>query len=78
MQRQPQIPWRPSFGRGCAEAPVPARSRLGIEVALPERNGAQRAREALDEGASIEEIYRAAVAETRRTYAGAGETAKSL
>ena len=55
----------------------PARSRLGIEVDLPERNGAERAREALAAGASIEAVYRGAVAETRRTYAGAGETAKS-
>jgi carboxylate-amine ligase len=50
----------------------PARTRLGIDLALPERNGAQRAREALDSGVSIEDIYRDAVAETRRTYAGAG------
>jgi len=56
----------------------PARSQLGIEVDLPERNGAQRARQALDAGLSIEDVYRDAVAETRRTYAGAGETAKSL
>jgi glutamate---cysteine ligase / carboxylate-amine ligase len=48
-----------------------ARTQLGIDLALPERNGAQRAREALDEGISIEDIYRDAVAETRRTYAGA-------
>ena len=54
----------------------PARSRLGIEVTLPQRNGAQRARAALAAGATIEEIYRDAVAETRRTYAGAGETVK--
>jgi carboxylate-amine ligase len=53
----------------------PARTRLGIEVGLPDRNGAERAREALATGASIEEIYRDAVAETRRTYAGAAETA---
>jgi glutamate---cysteine ligase / carboxylate-amine ligase len=56
----------------------PARSQLGIAVDLPERNGAQRARQALDAGLSIEDVYRDAVAETRRTYAGAGETAKSL
>jgi carboxylate-amine ligase len=55
----------------------PARSQLGIDFELPDRNGAQRAREALDAGASIEDIYRDAVAETKRTYAGAGETAKS-
>lgn len=53
----------------------PARSRLGIEVELPERNGAQRAREALDAGVSIEGIYRDAVAETRRTYTAAHQTA---
>jgi len=55
----------------------PARSQLGIDFELPDRNGAQRAREALDAGISIEDIYRDAVAETRRTYSGAGETAKS-
>jgi carboxylate-amine ligase len=49
----------------------PARARLGLDLRLPERNGAQRAREALDAGVSIEDIYRDAVAETRRTYAGA-------
>jgi glutamate---cysteine ligase / carboxylate-amine ligase len=53
----------------------PARARLGIEVGLPQRNGAERARAALATGASIEEIYREAVAETRRTYEGAADTA---
>ena len=47
----------------------PARSQLGIEFELPARNGAQRAREALDAGAGIEDVYRDAVAETKRTYA---------
>jgi glutamate---cysteine ligase / carboxylate-amine ligase len=46
----------------------PARTQLGIDLQLPERNGAQRAREALDNGVSIEDVYRDAVAETRRTY----------
>jgi len=46
----------------------PARTRLGIEVDLPDRNGAQRAREAFDAGVTIEDIYRDAVAETKRTY----------
>jgi glutamate---cysteine ligase / carboxylate-amine ligase len=49
----------------------PARAHLGIGVALPERNGAQRAREAYDSGVAIEDVYRDAVAETRRTYSGA-------
>jgi carboxylate-amine ligase len=55
----------------------PARSRLGLDLQLPERNGAQRARAALDGGASIEDIYRDAVAETQRTYAGAAQTRQS-
>jgi hypothetical protein len=46
----------------------PARAQLGIEVELPARNGAQRSREAIDAGISIEDVYRDAVAETRRTY----------
>ncbi len=53
----------------------PARSQLGLAIDLPERNGAQRAREALDAGASIEDIYRDSVAETRRTYTGATQAA---
>jgi carboxylate-amine ligase len=53
----------------------PARAQLGLDVSLPERNGAQRAREALDSGVSIEDVYRDAVAETRRTYAGARQSA---
>jgi glutamate---cysteine ligase / carboxylate-amine ligase len=54
----------------------PARSQLGIEVDLPARNGAQRAREALDAGVSIEDIYRDAVAETKRTYTAATQGAE--
>jgi carboxylate-amine ligase len=53
----------------------PARAQLGIEAKLPERNGAQRAREALDAGISIEDIYRDTVAETRRTYTAARQAA---
>lgn len=49
----------------------PARAQLGLDLSLPERNGAQRAREALDSGVSIEDVYRDAVAETKRTYSGA-------
>ena len=55
----------------------PARAQLGLDPRLPERNGAQRAREALDSGVSIEDIYRDAVAETRRTYAGAAQARQS-
>jgi carboxylate-amine ligase len=53
---------------GLLEWTAPAREALGIEPRLPERNGAQRAREALDAGIAIEDVYRDAVAETQRTY----------
>jgi carboxylate-amine ligase len=48
---------------------APARAELGVEPALPERNGAQRQRRALDQGASLEEVFAAEVAQTQRTYA---------
>ncbi len=53
----------------------PARSALGIEPQLPERNGAQRSREAFDAGASIEDVYRDAVRETHHTYTAAKQAA---
>jgi glutamate---cysteine ligase / carboxylate-amine ligase len=48
---------------------APARTALGIEIALPEENGAQRQKRQLAEGATMEEIYAAEVALTQRTYA---------
>jgi glutamate---cysteine ligase / carboxylate-amine ligase len=50
----------------------PARQTLGVDVELPDRNGAQRAYAQFAEGAPIEEIYRRSVEETRRTYAPEG------
>jgi carboxylate-amine ligase len=50
----------------------PARQTLGVDVDLPERNGAQRAYVSFAEGAPIEEIYRRSVEETRKTYAPEG------
>jgi carboxylate-amine ligase len=50
---------------------APARAELGIEVALPELNGAQRQRRMLETGATLPEVYAASVDETRETYAGA-------
>jgi carboxylate-amine ligase len=70
FRRGEELPTRSMLERILAWS-EPARSRLGLDLSLPERNGAERAREALDEGVSIEDIYRDAVAETRRTYAGA-------
>jgi glutamate---cysteine ligase / carboxylate-amine ligase len=48
---------------------APARELLGLEPVLPEENGAQRQRRALERGASMEEVFAAEVAETQRTYA---------
>jgi carboxylate-amine ligase len=50
----------------------PARQTLGLDVELPEQNGAQRAYARFAEGAPIEEIYRRSVEETRKTYAPEG------
>jgi carboxylate-amine ligase len=50
---------------------APARAELGIEVALPELNGAERQRRMLETGATMREVYAATVGETRETYAGA-------
>ena len=50
----------------------PARQALGVDVELPDRNGAQRAYARFAEGAPIEEIYRRSIEETRRTYAPEG------
>jgi carboxylate-amine ligase len=51
---------------------APAREALGVEVALPERNGAQRQRQALEQGMSIEEAYAAEVAVTQHSYSREG------
>jgi carboxylate-amine ligase len=48
---------------------APARTALGIEVSLPEENGAQRQKRMLSEGATMEDVYAAEVALTQRTYA---------
>lgn len=47
----------------------PARGELGLEVSLPELNGAQRQRRMIDTGADAPEVYAVSVRETRDTYA---------
>jgi glutamate---cysteine ligase / carboxylate-amine ligase len=66
-----EIPTRAAVER-LVEWTEPARRALGIDVSIPEENGAQRAYRALAGGASIEEIYRESVAETHRTYVPEG------
>jgi carboxylate-amine ligase len=52
---------------------APARAALGIDVSLPERNGAQRQRDAVERrGMTIEEAYAAEVAVTGHSYANEG------
>ena len=46
----------------------PVRRELAIELAFPERNGAQRQRRMIEAGASPEEVFAASVRETRQTY----------
>jgi carboxylate-amine ligase len=48
---------------------APVRAELGLDVVLPELNGAQRQRRMIDAGAPMEEVYAAVVRETRDTYA---------
>jgi carboxylate-amine ligase len=48
---------------------APARSALGIDPILPAENGAQRQKRALEQGASMEEVYAAEVELTQLTYA---------
>ena len=62
----------PDAGRDRAPRGVDGarQGELGIEVDVPERNGAQRARAALEDGASLREVYAAGLEETGRTYVG--------
>jgi carboxylate-amine ligase len=53
---------------------APVRGELGIEIALPALNGAQRQRRMLETGMSLAEVYAAVQTETRETYSGVLET----
>ncbi|MGO9882344.1 MAG: YbdK family carboxylate-amine ligase [Solirubrobacteraceae bacterium] len=53
---------------------APVRQELGIDIALPLRNGAQRQRRMLETGMDLHEIYAAVQSETRDTYSGVLET----
>jgi carboxylate-amine ligase len=53
---------------------APMRRELGIDVALPALNGAQRQRRMLETGMSLRETYGSVQAETRETYSGVLES----
>jgi glutamate---cysteine ligase / carboxylate-amine ligase len=67
LQRGEEYPAREAIERLAAWT-APIRAELGIELAFPERNGAQRQRERIEAGGTREEVFAASVAETRRTY----------
>lgn len=67
LQSGEQYPAREAIERLAAWT-APVRAELGIELAFPERNGAQRQRQMIEAGASREEVFAASVAETRQTY----------
>jgi carboxylate-amine ligase len=67
LDRAEEYPARAAIERlGAWTAPV--RGELGIDLAFPEQNGAQRQRTMIASGASREEVYAASVRETRQTY----------
>ncbi len=53
---------------------APARAELGLEVALPELNSAQRQRRMIEAGLDMREIYASTVRDTQETYAGVRES----
>jgi glutamate---cysteine ligase / carboxylate-amine ligase len=67
LQRGEEYPARDAIER-LATWTAPVRAELGIELSFPPRNGAQRQRQLIDAGATREEVFAAAVAESRQTY----------
>jgi glutamate---cysteine ligase / carboxylate-amine ligase len=54
---------------------APVRAEMGIEPSFPALNGAQRQRRAIDAGATMQEVFGAAVRETSETYVQEAKTA---
>jgi carboxylate-amine ligase len=67
LKRVEEYPAREAIER-LADWTAPVRGELAIELAFPERNGAQRQRALIDAGATREEVFSAAARETRQTY----------
>ena len=67
LERGEEYPAREAIER-LASWTAPVRAELGIGVAFPERNGAQRQRQMIESGATREEVFAASVAETRQSY----------
>jgi glutamate---cysteine ligase / carboxylate-amine ligase len=67
FEAREEIPTKAAIER-LLEWTAPAREAYGLPADLPEANGAVRARRALEAEATIADVYRQAVEETRRTY----------
>jgi glutamate---cysteine ligase / carboxylate-amine ligase len=67
FEAREEIPTKAAIER-LLEWTAPAREAFGLAADLPEANGAVRARRALEAEATIADVYRQAVEETRRTY----------
>jgi carboxylate-amine ligase len=67
LERGVEYPAREAIERLVAWT-APVRVELSIELAFPERNGAQRQRRMIDAGATREEVFAVSVNETRETY----------
>jgi len=67
LERAVEYPAREAIVR-LAEWTAPIRGELGLDPAFPERNGAQRQRRMIEDGATREEVFAASVRETRQTY----------
>ena len=57
-----------AYLEGLLDWTAPARAALGIDVDLPDEGGSERFRAAVESTGSLEDAYRAAVAETARSY----------
>ena len=68
LQRGVEYPAREVSERLAAWT-APVREELGIELAFPEHNAAQRQRAMIEAGATREEVFAATVHETTQTYA---------
>jgi carboxylate-amine ligase len=67
LERAVEYPAREAIER-LAEWTAPIRAELGLDPTFPERNGAQRQRRMIEDGATREEVFAASVKETRQTY----------
>ncbi len=67
LERAVEYPAREAIERLLAWS-APVRAELAIDPSFPERNGAQRQRQMIEAGATLEEAFAASVSETTQSY----------